>query len=165
MLEAFPPVAAPDARVLVLGSMPGVASLEAGQYYAWPHNAFWPIMGELFDAGPERAYANRLQLLMLRGVALWDVVAQCRRVGSLDAAIDPNSVNVNDFAAFYADHPDITHVFFNGRKAADLYRRHVQPSLAAEPSVHALPSTSPAHAAMPLAEKLVRWSAVAEALV
>src|SRR5882672_4404695 len=91
-LIAFPPVAAPDARVLVLGSMPGEASLAARRYYAYRHNAFWPIMGRLFGAGPDLRYRERLARLKHAGIALWDVLASCRREGSLDSNIDERSM-------------------------------------------------------------------------
>src|SRR4051812_2571728 len=74
---SFPPIESRAARVLVLGSMPGAASLRAGQYYAYRHNAFWPIMGALFGAGPEIAYEKRIAILRRAGLALWDVLASC----------------------------------------------------------------------------------------
>lgn len=162
--RGFPPVARHDARVLVLGSLPGVRSLEAQQYYAQPRNAFWRIMAELVDAGPERSYVARLAALERAGIALWDVAATAIRPGSLDAAIVPGSVEANDFAGFFARHRQIRAVFFNGAKAAELYRRLVPATLdapfAALPT-HRLPSTSPAHAAMPFSAKLEAWRAVA----
>jgi len=158
--RGFPPVATRGARVLVLGSLPGAESLRRREYYAQPRNAFWTILGAIAGAAPELAYGARLARLEDAGIALWDVCATARRVGSLDAAIERDSVVPNDFAAFYAAHPYIARLCFNGRVAATLYRRHVLPRLGAharELQVIELPSTSPAHASMSLAEKTARW--------
>jgi len=158
--RGFPPIAAPDARVLILGSLPGQASLAAGQYYAQPQNAFWKIMGELFGAGPELAYAERAGRLRAQGIALWDVCAAAVRPGSLDAAIERDSILINDFTGFHAAHPRIAHVCANGGTAFRLYQQRVQPVLpvrhAALP-LHRLPSTSPAHATLRFAQKLEQW--------
>ena len=163
----FAPLEGARARLLVLGSLPGRASLAAGQYYAQPRNAFWPLMGELFGAGPAEAYAVRVRRLVGHGVAVWDVCAAARREGSLDAAIEHDSVRVNDFAGFLASHPGIRLLAFNGKAAAELYRRRVLPDLAAHwaaiPRL-TLPSTSPAHAALPFAEKLRQWRVLGNAL-
>jgi hypoxanthine-DNA glycosylase len=167
LLEGFGWVGRPDATVLVLGSMPGRASLDAVEYYAHPRNAFWTIMGELFAAGPEWPYRERLSRLARHGVALWDVVHRCRRRGSLDARIERESVEANDFAALFAACPRIHSVFFNGTAARDLYRRHVLPSrpAGARPlDYRTLPSTSPANAALDVAEKCRRWAALGEAV-
>jgi double-stranded uracil-DNA glycosylase len=156
----FPPIAAPDAHILVLGSLPGRKSLEMRQYYAQPHNAFWKIMGQLYGATPELPYERRLDLLRAHRVAVWDVLAAGERAGSLDSAIVASSIVVNDFAAFFGEHRDIRLVCFNGGKAAELYRRRVLPSLApaaAALETRLLPSTSPAHASRPFADKLARW--------
>jgi hypoxanthine-DNA glycosylase len=161
----FPPVTAPDARVLVLGSLPGRMSLEMRQYYAQPHNAFWRIMGRLFGAAPELPYEHRLEVLRARGVAVWDVLAAGERAGSLDSAIVASSIVVNDFAGFFAAHRRIRLVCFNGSKAAELYRRRVLPQLSSEAAAvdtRLLPSTSPAHASRTFVEKLAAWSAVLE---
>jgi TDG/mug DNA glycosylase family protein len=165
--RSFPPIARRDAQVLVLGSLPGQESLRRRQYYAQPRNAFWPIMAALCGAGPELPYRARTRRLAASGVALWDVCATAFRPGSLDAAIVAGSVVVNDFATFLARHRGIRLVCFNGRTAAALYRRHVLPALG--PTARALPtlelpSTSPAHATLPLAAKLARWQALAAAL-
>jgi hypoxanthine-DNA glycosylase len=161
----FPPIAAADARVLVLGSLPGRTSLERNQYYAQPHNAFWKIMGRLFGAAQDVPYEQRLEILRAHRVAVWDVLAAGERSGSLDSAIVPSTMVVNDFAGFFAAHRDIRLVCFNGGKAAELYRRRVVPQLpaavAALPSEQ-LPSTSPAHAARTFEQKLTRWSAALE---
>lgn len=158
---SFPPVAAPDARLLILGSMPGEASLRAGQYYAHPRNAFWPIMGDLLGFAPDLPYADRLRCLTAAGIALWDVIAGCERSGSLDADIVKTSVRANDFAGFFATYPGIERVFFNGATAETNFRRHVLPRAApGHRQLLRLPSTSPAHAARGYAEKLAAWAVV-----
>ena len=161
MVLGFPPVADSDARVLVLGSMPGERSLRAGEYYAHERNAFWPIMGELVGAGPELPYAERLEKLRAAGIALWDVIAACERYGSLDSDIVGSSVQANDFLAFFAVHRSIARVYFNGGTAEANFRRHVLPGLSgAHLQLTRLPSTSPAHAARRYGEKLVAWSVI-----
>ncbi|MGV8991782.1 MAG: DNA-deoxyinosine glycosylase [Thiobacillus sp.] len=159
----FPPIADAHARILILGSLPGQVSLRQQQYYAHPNNAFWKIMGRLFDVDPRLSYTERVQRLMQNGIALWDVCAAAKRPGSLDSAIVHASVVPNDFAAFIESHPDIVLIGFNGGKAADLYRRLVLPVLPATlRAIHTetLPSTSPAHAAMTFDDKLARWAGV-----
>jgi len=158
LLRGLPPVAAADARLLILGSMPGQASLAAGRYYAHPRNAFWRIMGELFGFAADLPYEARLQCLRANGVALWDVIAACERRGSLDADIAPASVRVNDFPAFFAAHPGIRRIAFNGAAAEAAFRRHVAPPPGI--SCQRLPSTSPAHAARGYEAKLAAWSAL-----
>lgn len=159
MVHCFPPVADAAACRLILGSMPGRASLQADRYYAHPRNAFWRIMGDLLGAGPDLPYGERLEKLQAAGIALWDVIAACRRDGSLDADIVGGSVAVNDFAAFFAAHPAISRVYFNGAAAEAAFRRRVLPGLAGMPlQLFRLPSTSPAHAARSYAEKLAAWS-------
>src|SRR6478735_2982711 len=146
----FPPIARPDARILILGSLPGRVSLQMQQYYAQPQNSFWRIMGALFDAGSDLAYTERTQRLCESGVALWDVCHAAVRPGSLDSAIDLASVVPNDFASFFAAHPSIRRICLNGGTAARLYAKLVEPRSAVPfarvPTVR-LPSTSPAHAA------------------
>lgn len=166
-IEGFPPIAAPDARALILGSMPSAASLRAGQYYGHPRNAFWWIMGELFGAGPALPYAERAARLRQARVAVWDVLHSCAREGSLDSSIDPASERANDFGAFFRRLPDLECVLFNGHKAEQAFRRHV---LAAEPACASrlrclrLPSTSPAMAAAAREAKLKAWRAALDRL-
>lgn len=159
---SFPPVATPDAQLLILGSMPGKASLAAGQYYAHPRNLFWPIMGELFGAGPDLPYAERLLVLQREGVALWDVLKECFRASALDADIVEASIVANDFVEFFARHPKIRHVYFNGAKAEQAFRKYALPGLASLPPVELvrLPSTSPANAAIPAVARLAQWRGI-----
>jgi double-stranded uracil-DNA glycosylase len=159
----FPPIANANARVLVLGSLPGRRSLDESRYYAQPQNGFWRIMGRLFGATPELPYEERIARLHAHGVAVWDVVAAAERDGSLDSRIVGASIVVNDFAAFFARHSAIELVCFNGNTAAALYRRRVLPTLpqaTAELPTRLLPSTSPAYATLSFEQKLARWSAV-----
>src|ERR1039458_10413940 len=144
-VQSFAPIADAKARVLILGSMPGEASLAAGQYYAHAQNLFWRILGEITGAAPSLPYAARARALKSCGLALWDVLESCAREGSLDSAIDDVSIRANDFVSFYRAHPRIAQVFFNGAKAEACYRKHVLPLLAAglgPASYHRLPSTS-----------------------
>lgn len=158
-IRSFSPVSNADARVLILGSVPGKKSLEKHQYYGHPLNAFWKIMGEIAGAHPDLAYKKRLDALKASGIALWDVLASCVRKSSLDSHIQEEAAN--DFAAFFAAHPLVAHVFFNGAKAEQSFRRFVLgkqdlPSL----KFHRLPSTSPAHAGMRYADKLEAWRVI-----
>lgn len=157
---SFPPIAAADARVLILGSMPGVASLRAGQYYAHPRNLFWPIVGQLVGAYPALAYRRRIDALKAARIALWDVLASCVRVGSLDADIERASQTPNDFAAFFASHRAITYVFFNGSQAQQSFTRLVKTCAGRNLVLERLPSTSPAHAALTFQQKLAAWRAI-----
>ena len=160
-IQSFAPIETADARILILGSMPGEASLRAGQYYAHPRNLFWRIMGELLGADPASPYDLRIQALKSARIALWDVLRSCRRKGSLDSNIDHESLVPNDFAAFFLSHPQITRVFFNGTKAEQCYRRHKQPVTGIESIEYLrLPSTSPANASLSYERKLDAWRVI-----
>lgn len=156
-LVAFPPVARRDARVLVLGTMPGIASLEAARYYAHPRNAFWPIMAKLLSFDAQAPYRERCLALTAAGIALWDVLASCERAGSLDSAIR-NAVP-NDFAVFLARHRKLRAILFNGQPAARLWRKHCGHVGVEDIELATLPSTSPAYAGKGFAEKLEVWRA------
>ena len=161
--RGFPPIAAPDARVLILGSLPGQVSLARRQYYAQPHNAFWRIMGALVGAGLDVPYEERTERLVAHRLALWDVCKAASRSGSLDASIELDTVVVNDFRGFLREHPLLELICTNGGTATQLFRRRVLPELppaAAPIPLQPLPSTSPAHAAMRFEEKLARWRSV-----
>jgi hypoxanthine-DNA glycosylase len=157
----FPPVSSPCSRVLILGSLPGRLSLERGEYYANPQNAFWKIVAARVPELPSD-YPGRAAELIKHGVALWDVLAAATRSGSLDAAIAEDAIP-NNFRAFFHIHPGIRLIAFNGGTAAKLYERHVLPTLTdTQRSItrDTLPSTSGAHASLSFAKKAARWSAL-----
>jgi hypoxanthine-DNA glycosylase len=163
--ECFPPIASGDAEILILGSLPGQRSLQMQQYYAHPQNAFWKLIARVYDVESSLPYTQRVEILTANRIALWDVLAAAERPGSLDSAIVSASAQANDFAAFYRTHPRIRRVYFNGRKAEELYRRFVLTGLSTEFAAIryvSMPSTSPAHAGMTFAEKLVRWKKIKE---
>ena len=155
----FPPVVDAATRVLILGSLPGEASLAARQYYGHPRNAFWRLMeGVLDTALVALAYEDRLAALLARRVGLWGVIAEAERPGSLDAAIrDPAA---NDLLALIDALPTLRLVAFNGGTAAKLGGRLIGDRI---PTL-ALPSSSPAHAAKSFEQKAIAWSALREAL-
>lgn len=162
-VHSFPPIVSAASRVIILGTMPGIVSLKAKEYYAHPRNAFWRIMGELFGADPSLPYEERVAVIQSAGIALWDSVEACVRPGSMDKSITDEVAN--DFAAFFATWPHISHVFFNGAKSELVFRRHVLPTLTGGRRAYTrLPSTSPAHAGLALEAKVQAWSVVREAL-
>jgi double-stranded uracil-DNA glycosylase len=156
--RGFPPVVGASPRVLVLGSLPGRASLAAQQYYAQPQNAFWPIMGALCGALPELDYAARLKTLTDAGIALWDVLHEATRPGSLDSRIVAASQRINDVAGLLMRYESIGLVAFNGKKAAEIFERRIAAILSRRDLATAtLPSTSPAYASLTREDKLDRW--------
>lgn len=160
-VSSFPPQVGTDCRLLLLGSVPSVRSLALGQSYGHPHNLFWRFMGEMFDAGPELPYAERIRRLHARGIGIWDVLRDCERPGSLDASIVRASEVPNDIAGLLRSQPRLRTLVLNGGKAQEAFRRHVRPTLPEalreRLTVLALPSTSPANASMPVALKRERW--------
>lgn len=162
-VESLPPREPASARLLILGSMPGVASLRAAQYYAHPRNQFWPTMEALFEVPFTLPYGERVARLNARGIALWDVLRICERPGSLDASIVRGSEQANDFAGFLDRHPQLAAIALNGGAARDAFHRHARPPLGRRldaVQLIALPSTSPANAGVSLDAKRAAWSAL-----
>lgn len=154
----FAPLAREDARVLILGSLPGRRSIAAHEYYAHRQNVFWRIMAEL--CGAAGSYNERCAALQESGIALWDVLASSVRAGSLDADIEMATATANDFGGFLRHYKDIELICFNGQKAAQLFSRYVSLDLElSKIRMHTLPSTSPAYAAMNYESKRQRWFA------
>lgn len=154
MKRSFPPVVSADTRLLIVGSLPGEASLAQAQYYAHPRNQFWLLMSDV--VGRELvplAYPDRLAALLKAKVGLWDSVASARRAGSLDGAIRDHSPN--DLAALASRLPALKAVGFNGGKAATIGRRAL--AGAGRHELIDLPSSSPAFT-LALSEKRARWT-------
>lgn len=164
VLEGFDAQVCAHTQALVLGSMPGEASLQAGQYYAHRRNRFWPLMQAVVGVDAGLAYPQRLQALLARGVGLWDVLARCQRPGSLDASIRRGSEIVVDLPGLLPHCPQLQWVICNGATAARLYARHLAgPVAQVRPGLRwlALPSTSPANAGCSLAALQQQWQVLA----
>jgi len=151
---SFPPIADTRTKVLILGSMPGVKSLQSQQYYAHPHNHFWRIIYGIFDLSPDSDYDRRVLFLKTRGIGLWDVLASCSRPGSLDANIK-NEIT-NNVAGFLNTYSTIENVVFNGSKAWEIFKRKIGMDKFPSISFHRLPSTSPANTEK-YEQKLQEW--------
>jgi double-stranded uracil-DNA glycosylase len=164
-VHSFPPISDPGSRVLILGSMPGKASLRAKQYYAHPQNAFWRIITALFELAADAPYEVRVEALRENGIALWDVMKSCTRESSLDSDVVESSIVPNAFPSFLRAHPRIGTICFNGAKAEESFHRYALPGLGTRGDLvyYRLPSTSPAHASLSFAKKLAAWRAVLRA--
>ncbi|MGN6140718.1 MAG: DNA-deoxyinosine glycosylase [Ralstonia sp.] len=158
--RCFPPVVDAHTRVLILGSLPGEASLAQSQYYAYKHNQFWRLAGEVIGedlTGME--YTARLQALLAHRIGLWDVVAEAKREGSLDSKIRDHAGN--DLAGLIASLPELKVIAFNGGTAARIGMKAVG-EIGDRHTILKLPSSSPAYAAVPYAQKLAAWHALRE---
>lgn len=157
LLQGLAPLHSPAARLLVLGSFPGVASLAAQQYYAHPRNQFWPLLAALWQQPLDAwSYARRVDWVRLNGLAIWDVYARCRRPGSLDA--DIRDAERNDLAALVAQLPQLRLIAHNGGESARALRVTRELGL----PVLRLPSTSPANASWSFERKRQAWQAAFE---
>lgn len=161
LLRGLAPVYQANAKILILGSMPGQASLDSQQYYGHPRNQLWPLLAQLFGFDDGLDYASRCQHALQAKVALWDVIGDCQRAGSLDSAIIGHSIRFNPLDEFCRQLPDLQHIWLNGGKAAQSFRQYQRqlptPWPAPRIRVHELPSTSPAHASRTFAQKLQVW--------
>ncbi|WP_024929142.1 DNA-deoxyinosine glycosylase [Methylophilus sp. OH31] len=151
----FAPVASPGARILILGTLPGIASLKQQQYYAHPQNVFWRILERLFDIPADAPYHMRCQSAQDHGLAIWDVCHAAQRTGSLDSSIQAHSIIANDINGLLKTCPHIALIACNGQAAAQLFKKHIR--LARAINTVLLPSTSPANARLRFEEKLAQW--------
>lgn len=154
-IHSFPPVADKECKILILGSMPGIESLKRKEYYGHPRNSFWKIIFALTGNEETEDYSIKKKIMLDHNIALWDVISNCRRPGSLDSDIHDDEPN--DFRTFFKSYPNINFVFFNGTKAYETYRKKV--GFEEDKSYVRLPSTSPAHA-INFMEKLESWKVI-----
>jgi len=152
------PIAGKNCHILLLGSMPSEKSLEKQEYYGHPRNAFWKIMQTITNIDWQAPYQERVQGLHSIGIALWDIIAHCKRQGSLDSNIHRPSITLNPLAEFFKQHPQLRWIGLNGGKAFELFHRYiVKPDILSQNITYAgLPSTSPAHT-IKLDEKIAQW--------
>lgn len=153
-LHGLPPIVGEGAHTLILGNMLSVMSVASAQYYGNPRNAFWRITGELFGFSADDPYDDRTRALVAGGVAVWDVLKSCRREGSLDSAVEPDSMVPNDFGDLFVTYPGISRIFFNGAAAEKNFNRLVR--VAPDVRFQRLPSTSPAQT-MRYEDKMAAW--------
>ncbi len=154
--QSFPPIADENSRILILGTMPGERSLKLNEYYAHKRNQFWQLVFNLFQRPLTDDYAAKRNLLLEKGVALWDVLLHCEGKGAADSAIK-NEVP-NDFSSFYAKHPGIKQVFFSSGKAQAFYRKYITGF--SDLSYDKLPSPSPMNTWKTFEEKLAEWQKI-----
>ena len=155
-MVGFDPIVGTDAKILILGSMPGLKSLQETRYYAHPRNCFWWIMQQSFNFSSELDYQQSCQKLVEHKIAVWDVLYDCERPGSLDQNIIIGSEKVNNFKCFLKEYSEINKILFNGQKANKLFVQRVG-KLSPSIEMVTLPSTSPAHASISRQEKLFMW--------
>lgn len=153
MLKSFPPLIGPQTRILIIGSMPGQASLRAQEYYAYKHNQFWRIIFDIFEQGRRpQNYEDKKNVILAHGLGLWDSLARCKRTGSLDSHITEHTPN--DFPSLFKQYPLIGTLLFNGQASFGFYKKAFGlPRCRFE----VLPSTSPAHATRTYQDKLLCW--------
>jgi len=156
LLVSFSPIAGRKPTVLILGSMPSQISLREQQYYGNRQNVFWWIMSELLSISIELSYSDRVRLLAQSNIALWDVLLNCERPGSLDSSIVRSSEQPNDISGFLEQYPSIALIAFNGGAAKTIFKRHCSDCLKHIDHIQ-LPSTSPAYASMRKHQKLAVW--------
>ena len=153
---SFPSISAKEAKVLILGTIPGIASLEIHQYYGHPRNAFWKLLFTILEEPFSLDYEVRKQVAIKNHIAIWDVLQASVREGSLDSAIEQEIPN--NFDLFFKEHPNIEYIVFNGQKAAKFFKQYVRVSKNYKQVT--VPSTSPANAGISWEQKLKEWQII-----
>ncbi len=159
LVHSFEPIVGRDPRIVILGSMPGVVSLQAVQYYANPRNVFWAIIAELFGIDTDCNYESRIRQISRSPLILWDTLKACHREGSLDSKILRQQIEANNIAGLIEQHSSLRVIAFNGAASAKYFDQLEKHRLPANhrPELIKLPSTSPANAAMNFEQKLAAW--------
>lgn len=157
---SFPPIVNSDAKILILGTMPGKTSLEINEYYGYKHNIFWKIMFELFETSYSNDYIIKQKLIINNKIALWDTLKYCERKGSLDSNI--KNEEVNNFQEFFNYNSNIKHILFNGKASHHYFKKYV--GFNEQFQYYSMPSTSPANAGMNYNKKLNHWSIIKDIL-
>ena len=159
LVHSFEPIVGHDPRIVILGSMPGIVSLQAVQYYANPRNAFWAIIGELFDIDIDCCYQSRVLQISQLPLILWDTLKACHRQGSLDSKILREEIEANDIASLVERHQGLRVIAFNGAASEKYFNQLEKHRLPADHQIKLikLPSTSPANASMKFEQKLSAW--------
>lgn len=159
LVHSIEPVIGRDPRIIILGSMPGIVSINAAQYYANPRNLFWTVMAELFGIDIDCEYQVKVQQLRGLPIILWDTLKACHRQGSLDSKILNTDIQANDIAALLRQYSTVQAIAFNGGASAKYFDRLIKPHLPDNLAIELLkmPSTSPANAGMKLEQKLELW--------
>lgn len=159
VVHSFEPVIGTHPKILILGSIPGVQSLQASQYYGNPRNVFWPIMDNLFGIDASQPYAQRIKQLSQLPIILWDIIKVCHRAGSLDSNIQQHTLEANNILVLLQEFLTITLIAFNGAAAEKHFIKLAKPLLPENSNINLirLPSTSPANASMTFAEKITCW--------
>lgn len=162
-VQSFEPIVGQHPRIIILGSMPGIASLDAVQYYAHPRNLFWPILGTLFDFDHQVSYQQRISQVTKLPVILWDTLKSCERPGSLDSNISSTSAAANNIPGLVEQYPGIRAIAFNGAASEKFFRQLLLPKMTdSDIKLIRLPSTSPANAGMNFNQKLEVWRQLLE---
>jgi TDG/mug DNA glycosylase family protein len=166
LVHSFEPVVGRNPRIIILGSMPGVVSLQAVQYYANPRNAFWTIIADLFDIDIECSYDSRIEQISKLPLILWDTLKACHREGSLDSKILKQQIEANDIVGLVERHKGLRAIAFNGAASEKYFNQLEKPRLPADHQIELikLPSTSPANASMKFEQKLMAWRRLLEFL-
>jgi TDG/mug DNA glycosylase family protein len=157
-IEGFAPIIDHDAKVLILGTMPGAESLRKREYYANPRNQFWKIIYSIFNSVLETPYLKRVAFIKGRRIALWDVIQCCDREGSSDSKI--TRVCANDFASLLTTYPRVKYLFFNGQTAFKTFQKEVKFNTSTRVIFEILPSSSPANARMSVDTKIRKWACI-----
>ncbi|GBF29855.1 hypothetical protein MnTg03_01431 [bacterium MnTg03] len=159
LVRSFEPIVGRDPHIVILGSMPGVISLQAVQYYANPRNAFWAIIAELFGIDMDCSYASRVRQISQLPLILWDTLKACHRQGSLDSKILGQQIEANNITGLVEQHSSLRVIAFNGATSAKFFNQLEKHRLPANHrlALIKLPSTSPANAAMNFEQKLAAW--------